>query len=140
MLDGVHCDALITAGVVKTVMSAWDRDQHWLRTEIWPIERPRKIALLRQPKRWDGGEEEVPIVKVPILEVDFGDSEVEAFSPDRECAPRRKRVTKVWLDFGPFVTGFFLFFFLKILRFVLKGIMSKGCLAKNFVLSLFEDF
>jgi len=33
--------------------------------------------------------------------------------------------------------GFFLFFFLKILRFVLKGIMSKGCLAKNFVLSPF---
>ena len=115
MLDGVHCDALITAGVVKTVMSAWDRDrclvypipdptlvqttpeyQHWLRTEIWPIERPRKITLLRQPERWDGGEEEVPIVKVPILEVDFGDSEVEAFSPDRECAPRRKWVTKVW--------------------------------------------
>ena len=31
-------------------------------------------------------------------------------------------------------------FFLEILRFVLKGIMSKGCLAKNFVLSLFEDF
>ena len=79
----------------STLVLTTPESQHWLRTEVWPIERPRKIALLRQLERWDGGEEEVPIVKVPILEVDFGDSEVEAFSPDRECAPRRKRVTEV---------------------------------------------
>ena len=113
-LDGVHCDAPITAGVIKAVMSAWDRDrrlvypildltsvrttpeyQHWLRTEVWPNERPRRIALLRQLEGWDEEEEEAPILKIETPEVDFGTSEVETVSSERECVPRRKRVTKV---------------------------------------------
>ena len=101
-------------GVIKVVMSALVRDhrlvcpipdltlvetspeyQHWLRTEVWPIEGPRRIALLRQLEGWDDKEGEIPIEKVTTPEATFGTKEVEAVSPERKCAPKRKRVTEV---------------------------------------------
>ena len=72
LLDGIYQDAPITAGIVKAVLSTWVRDhrlvrsipdptlvqtspdyQHWLKTMVWPVERPRRIALLRQLEGWD---------------------------------------------------------------------------------------
>ena len=131
VIDGVDFDAPLSAGVVRTVLSAWRRDhglvhpltdpsqvqvtpeyRHWLKTEIWPMELPRKIALLRHLEKWD---EEIPAViaeKVrdkaeetlakdekgkgkieETLATDTGTEEEEMDSPGRECAPRRKRGT-----------------------------------------------
>ena len=91
--------------------------RHWLKTEIWPMELPRKIALLRHLEKWDeeipaviaekvrdkaeetlakdekgkGKIEETLIEETPAM--DTGTEEEEADSPGRECAPRRKRAT-----------------------------------------------
>ena len=68
-------------------------------TEVWPLERPRGMALLRQLEGWDEEEDKeeggVPIVRVIPSEVTSGQEGTEAASPERECAPRRKRVRKV---------------------------------------------
>ena len=129
VIDGGDFDAPLSAGVVRTVLSAWRRDhglvhpltdpsqvqvtpeyRHWLKTEIWPMELPRKIALLRHLEKWD---EEIPAViaeKVrdkaeetlakdekgkgkieETLATDTGTEEMD--SPEREYAPRRKRGT-----------------------------------------------
>ena len=80
LLEGIHSDAPISAGVIRAVLNAWVRAhrlvrpipdptmvqtlpeyQHWLRTEVWPIERPRRIALLRQLEGWDEEDGEAPI-------------------------------------------------------------------------------
>ena len=111
-LDGVHFDARLTSGVIRVVLNAWVRNNrlvhpirdptsvqispeylHWLKTVVWPIERPRRVALLRQAEGWDKGEEKVQAEKEKAPDVVLVAVEVEVASPERECAPRRKRTT-----------------------------------------------
>ena len=72
LLDGVHFDALIPVEVIRVVLNVWARDhrlvrpipdptlvqtspeyQHRLKTELWLVERPRRIALLPRCEGWD---------------------------------------------------------------------------------------
>ena len=67
LFDGVHFDAPIPVEVIRVVLNVWAMDhrlvrpipdptlvqtspecQHRLKTEVWPVERLRRIALLRQ--------------------------------------------------------------------------------------------
>ena len=74
---GLAISAPITAGVVRVVMQAWVRrfdtirplpdptlvrttpeHRHWFITEVWPIEKPRRQAIL-QELEGDSGSSEV---------------------------------------------------------------------------------
>ena len=58
---------------------------HWLKTNVWPIERKRRVALLEQIEGW--GKEDAPVRKETVPK------EVEEVAEEEECAPRRKRAT-----------------------------------------------
>ncbi|KDP23143.1 hypothetical protein JCGZ_00531 [Jatropha curcas] len=64
-MDDILADSSITPGVTRAVLRAWVRDHHmvgplpnpasvqtspeyrtWFITIVWPIERPRRTALL----------------------------------------------------------------------------------------------
>ena len=122
LLGGVHFDAPITIGVIRVVLSAWVRDHHlvhpisdstsvqtspeyreWMKKVVWPIERPKRIALLLQVEGWNK-EEEVVKAKIPrsvkdkapkakgkVPKVVLGTDDEE--ETEQECAPRRRRAT-----------------------------------------------
>ncbi|KDP24820.1 hypothetical protein JCGZ_25287 [Jatropha curcas] len=65
IVDGTSVDSVITPGVTRAILKAWVRDHHmvrplpnpasvhtspeyqtWFIAAVWPIERPRRIALL----------------------------------------------------------------------------------------------
>ena len=115
-LDGIHIDARINPRVTKAILSAWVRDlrhlvraipnptlvqtspeyQDWLLADVYPIERIRRMNLLREVEDWDGvkaAEKEANAVEKEVVpEVSIGIKDIVA-SPERECAPRRKRAT-----------------------------------------------
>ena len=111
LLGGIHFDAPISTRVIRVVLSAWIRDhrlvhpipdptlvrtspeyQRWLMTDVWPVERLRRIALLRQVEGWDREEDEVSTSRATASGVAFEAAEERDDSPERECAPRRRRV------------------------------------------------
>ena len=121
IIDGVDADARLSPGVIRVLLAAWVRGnrlihplpdptlvkttpdyQEWLRTVVWPIERPRLIALLREVEGWDKDDivvKETP--KTPRKEAPGMKRKVPEIIPvtedeeeeEKEYAPRRKRAT-----------------------------------------------
>ena len=109
LLDGLRIDAPITSRMVKLVMRAWVRDHRltrplpnptlartspeydqWLKTNIWPVERDRRITLLGEIEGWGVGKEKDKVESAPTIVPEL--VEVRESSPEAEHAPRRRRV------------------------------------------------
>ncbi|KDP24425.1 hypothetical protein JCGZ_26573 [Jatropha curcas] len=71
IMDDISADSAITLGVNRAVLRAWVRDHHmarplpnpvgvqtsleyrtWFIATVWPIERPRRTALLSALEGW----------------------------------------------------------------------------------------
>ncbi|KDP22922.1 hypothetical protein JCGZ_01921 [Jatropha curcas] len=71
IVDGTSADSAITPGVTQAVLRAWVRDHHmvrplpnptgvqtspeyrtWFIAVVWPVERPRRTALLSALEGW----------------------------------------------------------------------------------------
>ncbi|KDP43372.1 hypothetical protein JCGZ_26472 [Jatropha curcas] len=71
IVDGTSADSAITRGVTRAILRAWVRDHHvvrplpnpagvqtsaeyrtWFIAVVWPIERPRRTALLSALEGW----------------------------------------------------------------------------------------
>ncbi|KDP20582.1 hypothetical protein JCGZ_04249 [Jatropha curcas] len=116
IVDGTSVDSVITPGVTRAILKAWVRDHHmvrplpnpagvhtspeyrtWFITAVWPIERPRRNALLSALEGWaqvctddaDGTDEE--IVMAPRTG-EFGEGSVPKDDTE-DVAPRRRRDT-----------------------------------------------
>ncbi|KDP21964.1 hypothetical protein JCGZ_03194 [Jatropha curcas] len=71
IVDGTSVDSVITSGVTRAILKAWVKDHHmvrplpnpagvhtsleyrtWFIDAVWPIERPRRTALLSALEGW----------------------------------------------------------------------------------------
>ncbi|KDP28928.1 hypothetical protein JCGZ_19702 [Jatropha curcas] len=113
IVDGTSADSAISPGVTRAILTAWVRDHHmvrplpnpgggepapedrtWFIAVVWPIERPRRTALLSALEGWaqvdvDGTDEE--IVLAPRTG-EVGES-LAARDDSEDVAPRRRRDT-----------------------------------------------
>jgi len=108
--DDFSADSAITPGVTRAVLRAWVRDHQmvrplpnpasvqtspeyraWFITTVWPIERPRRTALLSVLEGWvqADAEGEVGTGEEIVLAPRTGEAGLIGDSED--AAPRRRR-------------------------------------------------
>ena len=115
IVDGISADSAITPGVTRAVLRAWVRDHHmvrplpnpagvqtspeyraWFIAAVWPVERPRRNALLSVLEGWTqaDADNEVGTDEGIVLTPWTGEiGESSTVRDDSEVvAPRRRRV------------------------------------------------
>jgi len=116
IVDDTSADSAITPGVTRAVLRAWVRDHHmvrplpnpagvqtspeyrtWFIAVVWPVERPRRYALLSALEGWAqaDADNEVGTDEEIVLAPRTGEvGESSAARDDSEdVAPRRRRDT-----------------------------------------------
>ena len=116
IVDDISADSAITPGVTRAVLRAWVRDHRmvrplpnpagvqtspeyraWFITAVWPIERPRRTALLSVLEGWVQADaaEEVGTGEEIVLAPRTGEigQGLTARDDSEDAAPRRRRYT-----------------------------------------------
>ena len=114
IMDDISADSAITPGVTRAVLRAWVRDHHmvrplpnpagvqtspeyrtWFIATVWPIEGPRRTALLSALKGWvqTDTEEEVGTGEEIVLAPRTGKAGQGSVEDSEDAAPRRRRDT-----------------------------------------------
>ncbi|KDP42357.1 hypothetical protein JCGZ_02872 [Jatropha curcas] len=114
IMDDFSADSAITPGVTRAVLRAWVRDHRmvrplpnpatiqtspeyrsWFITTVWPIERPRRTALLSILEGWvqADADDEIETGEEIMLtpQTDVAGHSLTARADSEEVAPRRRR-------------------------------------------------
>ncbi|KDP36492.1 hypothetical protein JCGZ_09500 [Jatropha curcas] len=99
IVDGTSVDSVITSGVTRAVLRAWTSPKYrtWFIAAVWPVERPRKNALLSALEGWAQADvdNEIGTGEEIVLAPRTGEVGQSSTARDdsEDVAPRRRRDT-----------------------------------------------